>query len=106
MSILSEAGADALIGNWPGYVLTFHGVGPDGTPVEAEPVVLHSDSYEAEIEIGLTGGVERSTTALVLVGLSVDDHRKLAARTDRGAFVLAVARLHQFWRDAIRSVGG
>jgi hypothetical protein len=105
MSVLTGVGGAALTGNWPGYVLTFHRVGPGGTLLESAPVVLHSDVYEAEIDVGLAGGIERTGASIVLVGLSDADHRQLAERAG-GAPVLAVVRVHLFWRDANRTVGG
>jgi hypothetical protein len=106
MSILSGIGGETLTGNWPGYVLTFHRVLPGGELEEPASYVLHSDEYEGEIELSLCGGLDRLGNTIVLSGLTDAHHQTLTTRTASGALVLAAMRVHLFWRDANRTVGG
>jgi hypothetical protein len=108
MSILSGIGGETLTGNWPGYVLTFHRVLPGGVLNESASLVLHSDEYEGEIELNLCGGLDRLGNTIVLSGLTDAHHQMLTARTGSGsgAPALAAMRVHLFWRDANRTVGG
>ena len=106
MSILTGIGGETLTGNWPGYVLTFHRVLPGGKLDETASLVLHSDEYEAEIELSLSGGLERLGATIVLAGLTDVHHQMLTARTGSGTLALAAMKVHLFWRDANSTVGG
>ena len=125
MSILTGIGGETLTGNWPGYVLTFHRVLPGGKLDETASLVLHSDEYEAEIELSLSGGLERLGATIVLAGLTrrtppnADRPHRLrhpCAGSDEGTPVLAGRQQHRGGYltslvgggglDAILSAGG
>jgi hypothetical protein len=95
-----------LAGNFPGYVLTFHTVRPGGELDVSRPLVLHSDLYEAELSLPMTGSLDASAATIVLSGLTDEHHRALAARTSAGGWERAVVRVHLFWRDANSTVTG
>ena len=106
MTALLGLDGAALVGNLPGYLVTFHLVDGNGAVTEQPDRILHSDALDADLTVSLTGDVRGAPATLVFVGLDDDTHQKLAERTAKGGFVRAVARVHLFWRDTNTSVGG
>jgi hypothetical protein len=105
MSVMTGIGGTALLGNYPGYILTLHSLLPDGSVGQAAGPALHSDRYEARIKATLTGGLAGNKVTISMAGVTDDDHRAITARQADGTLALPVVRVYLFWRDSNSTAG-
>ena len=97
MSILP--GNEPLVGNRPGWLLSFHR--ERGAAVEEEPtLVVSSADYHADIRASLPGDLSGGSYTFVVERMTDQDYGKIVQSRPDAA---TVVYLHLFWHDIVGS---